>query len=248
MRFSQTIKLTGPDLVVSQRHEKWTAVPHAYTTRALLFAGQQLDSKDRVRKGTVSASSLGGCDREQQFTYMGMRKLPPDTQGMARMANGSFMHLRWQMEGLTAGWIKEAEVSVPSNPFRLSGTMDGILYDDSILELKSINSNGFSRIATFGPLLPHLYQMATYVLCTGRAKGVFLYENKNDQDYKEIVVKAEELPLREAEAKAVALWDAIDNKKLVEPLEDCIDRKGWKYNSCPFRDRCLGIHHWEQEA
>jgi hypothetical protein len=246
LRFSETIKNTDPALVVSRRHEEWLLENDhpVYSQRALDFAHQMLTKRDRVRKGTFSASSLGECMREQQFTYLGMSKLPPDAKNAMKMQNGSFMHLRWQMAGLTEGWLWKAEVAVMSTPLGLQGTMDGVCFEDSILELKSINVNGFSRVTAFGPLHPHLFQMATYMLCTGRRKGIFIYECKDNQEYKEIPVTDADVPLDEAELQARAMWASVDQQKLFEPLEKCIDKTGWKYNSCPYRDRCLSIHEW----
>ena len=251
MKFSETIKLTAPELIVSKRHDDWVVKNDAhpvYSRDAMEFAYAQLARVDRVRKGTVSASALGECAREQQFTFLGMPKLPPDAKNAAKMQNGAFMHLRWQMEGLTAGWLTLAEVAVVGNPYRLSGTLDGVLYEGSVLELKSINMNGFSRVQTFGPLIPHLFQMATYMLCTEREKGVFIYECKDNQEYTEIIVRPDDLPMQEAADKAEALWASLEGHSLYEPLSDCMDRKGWKYNSCPFRDRCLDVHTWEQAS
>jgi hypothetical protein len=246
MKFSETIQHSDPHLVVSHRHEKWiTGSDHPpYSQRAIDFAQAQLGKPDRKREGTLSASSLGDCERYQQFVYLGMPKLLPDAKGAARMANGTFMHLRWQMEGLTEGWLTFAEMPVGENEYHLSGTMDGILYDESVLELKSTNSNGFSRVMAFGPLIPHMYQMATYLLCTGRTSGVFIYENKDNQEYTEIVLSRDQLPMLGVRKQAEALRATIEGQRLMEPLEDCIDHKGWKYNSCPFRDRCLGIREW----
>jgi hypothetical protein len=247
VKFSETIKHADPELVVSRRHDAWVVGNDAhpvYSAVAIDFAVKQLAARDRVRKGTLSASSLGECDREQQFTFIGMPKLPPDEKNAAKMQNGSFMHLRWQMEGITEGWLASPEVKVPTNPYRLSGTMDGLLYEGSILELKSINMNGFSRVQSFGPLTPHLFQMATYMLTTSATKGVFIYECKDNQEYKEIIVRRDEVPLLEAELHASLLWGLIEKKQLVEPLEKCIDQEGWKYRSCPYRDRCLGIREW----
>ena len=251
MKFAETIKHTTPDMVVSLRHDAWVVENDAhpiYSPTALAFALKQLQARDRVRKGTLSASSLGECEREQQFTYLGMPKIPPDAKNAAKMQNGSFMHLRWQMEGLSEGWLRQAEVALGQNQYRMSGTMDGLLYDESILELKSINVNGFSRVMAFGPLIPHLFQMATYMLVTRRKKGVFVYECKDNQEYKEIVVRAEDLPLDEAEEQARLIWATIHNQVLSEPLEKCIDKTGWKYSSCPYRDRCLNIRTWEEVA
>lgn len=249
MRFSETTKLTAPELVISRRHEEFVTQNDAhpqYSPDALSFAHEALSKPDRVRQGTLSASSLGRCDREQQFVYLGLPKVPPEAKAAMRMQNGSFMHLRWQMEGLTEGWLTAAEVPVPKNEYLLSGTMDGTLYNGAILELKSINSNGFSRVTTFGPLLPHLFQMATYALCTGNTHGVFLYENKDTQEYAEIIVAPKDLPMLDVVDKAIALWSAIEGQRLAEPLEKCIDREGWVYASCPYRDRCLSIHGWEE--
>lgn len=248
MRFAETVKHTGPELIISRRHEDWiTENDHpVYSPRALALAAHELSKKDRVRTGTLSASSLGECERYQQFVFIGMPKLPMDAKNAAKVANGSFMHLRWQMEGLTEGWLDQAEVPVKSDAYHLMGTMDGVAYDGSILELKSINANGFSRVATFGPLFPHLYQMATYMLCSGIDKGVFLYENKDTQEYTELVVDPDDLPMTEVLIKAEKMWQSTEHKVLSEPLSDCMDKKGWKYNSCPFRDRCLFVYNWAE--
>jgi hypothetical protein len=101
-------------------------------------------------------------------------------------------------------------------------------------------------VQTFGPLFDHLYQMATYMLVSGREKGVFIYECKDNQEYKEIVVGRKDLPMVEAEEQAQTLWEAVEDRNLMEPLSKCLDRTGWKYQSCPYRDRCLSIHDWDQ--
>jgi len=248
MRFSETIKHVDPGLVISKRHEAWINENDepVYSTKALELAAHELSKRGRVRKGTLSASSLGECKRYQQFVFIGMPKLPMDAKNAAKVANGAFMHLRWQMEGLTEGWLTEAEVPVKSDRYHLMGTMDGINYDGSILELKSINSNGFSRVGAFGPLIPHLFQMATYMLCSERDKGVFLYENKDNQEYTEIVVDPDDLPMTEVLIQAERMWESTEKQVLYEPLADCMDQKGWKYNSCPFRDRCLWVYNWDE--
>lgn len=248
MKFSETIKHADSELIVSKRHEAWIAKNDhpMYSPAALDLAMAQLGKTDRKREGTISASSLGECKRYQQFVFIGMPKLLPDAKNLAKMHNGSFMHLRWQMEGLTEGWLQMAEVAVRSEAYHLMGTMDGVLYEGSILELKSINSNGFSRVSTFGPLIPHLFQMATYMLCSARELGVFIYENKDTQEYTEIIVDPDDLPMTESVIQAERMWESTQKQKLYEPLSDCMDQKGWKYNSCPFRDRCLWVYNWDE--
>jgi hypothetical protein len=248
MKFGETIKLVDPGLVVTRRNDAWLVENDhpVYSTLALSFAHKALQQRDRKRKGTISASSLGECARYQQFVFLGMPKLPMDPRNVLKVTNGAMMHLRWQMAGLTEGWLRDAEVPVHDELLKLTGTMDGLLYEGSILELKSINLNGFSRVKTYGPLIPHLFQMATYMLCTEISRGVFIYECKDNQEYEEIVVNAADLPLEEAAMRAGAMWAHLNREELYEPLEKCIDQDGWVYRSCPFRDRCLKIHTWEE--
>lgn len=238
------------DLVVSARHEKWLSENSnpRYSEDALDFAHEALflQSRPRDRTGTISASSLGSCRRRQQFTFMGMPELPPSPKTAQIFQNGTFMHIRWQMAGLTEGWMTDAEVPVGRNDYGLSGTQDGIAYDKSVVELKSTNSNGFNRVMTFGPLGGHPFQVGTYVLTTGAEKGVLIYENKDTQDFKEFVLTRDDLPLDEIEVANDFLWQAIVSQKLQEPLDDCMAKTGYKYTGCPFRKDCLKIRTWEE--
>lgn len=251
MKFGDLAKYKiDTDLVVSHRHEAWLAKNSnpVYSMFALEFGYTQLQlqASPRDRKGTISASSLGACRRRQQFTFIGMPELPPSPKTAQIFQNGTFMHIRWQMAGLTEGWLAEAEVPVGRNDYGLSGTQDGIAYDRSVVELKSTNSNGFNRVMTFGPLGGHPFQVGTYVLTTGAEKGVLIYENKDTQDWKEFVLTRDDLPLDEIEVANDFLWQSIAAKELQEPLDDCLAKTGYKYTGCPFRKDCLKIRTWEE--
>lgn len=220
-----------------------------YSLDALQFAHDALKAQatPRDRRGTISASSLNSCRRRQQFTFIGMPELPPSPKLAGIFQNGTFMHIRWQMAGLTEGWMKAAEVPVPRpNPYRLSGTQDGVAYDDTVVELKSCNSNSFSRVMSFGPLQDHPFQVGTYVLVTDAPRGTIIYENKDTQEYKEIVLERDQLPLAEITEINEKLWEKIDREELAEPLLDCENKAGFKYNGCPFRKECLSIRNWKE--
>lgn len=237
-------------LVVSPKHEKWmeTNSNPVYSQRALDFGAWALEQQanPRDRRGTISASSLGSCRRRQQFTFLGMPELPPSTKLAGVFQNGTFMHIRWQMAGLTAGWMDNAEVPVGTNPYDLSGTQDGTTTNGEVIELKSTNSNQFNRIMSFGPIEGHTFQVGTYVLVTGAERGVILYENKDTQDYKEFVYDRDELPLQEIKEIAFGVWEKLDAKELAEPLDECEAKTGYRYSGCPFRDNCLKMKSWQQ--
>jgi len=250
MKFGEMIKAHRPGLVVSPHHDLWmknNGNPN-YSSEAIKFGTAQLRAQavPRDRSGTYSASSLNSCRRRQQFTFLGMPELPPTARTAAIFQNGTFMHIRWQMAGLTEGWLREAEVPLPQNSMRLNGTRDGIAHDGSVVEFKSIHTNGFSQVNSFGPKEDHLDQVGTYVAASGAEKAVVIYEDKNTQEYKEFVVPAEELPIEEITERAEELWAHTLAEQLYEPLSSCIEKEGYRYNNCPFRDRCLKIHHWDE--
>lgn len=248
MKFAEVVKhKPGSNLVISPRHERWmekNANPK-YSPAAQNFMVQELTKTQRERKGTVSASSLGSCKRQQQFTYIGMPKIPPSAKTAAVFQTGTFMHLRWQMAGLSEGWLVKAEESLPANRWMLSGTMDGIAHDGSVVEFKSINSNGFRNVMTFGAKPEHRTQLGAYLLATGIEKGVFIYEDKDTQEYIEIPQTATELPLNQIADRINQITAANAAKDLFEPLDECMAGKG-KFNWCPFRKECLGIREWEE--
>lgn len=250
MRFSTLAKISKPDNVISRRYEEWAKNNGnpKYSDKALEFATKALSDQGHPRKraGTISASSLGKCMRQQQFTFLGMPKKPIEAKTGSIFVNGTFMHIRWQMAGLTEGWLQEAEVPVPAdNPYRLSGTMDGIADDGSVVEFKSCNDRSFAQVMSFGPLSGHETQGGAYLLATGRERVIFLYENKNDQSFTEIVKTRADLQLDALADKIKTLWAYTDEKILIEPLEEIYEKKS-PCSWCPYLDVCSPVKSWDQ--
>lgn len=248
MKFGELIKRQNPDLVVSPRHEAWmekNANP-VYSEAALHFGMKEMQKQatPRDRRGTVSASSLGKCLRRQQFTFLGMPERGYTAKGAQILLNGTFMHIRWQMAGLTEGWLARAEVPIGENHLRLTGTQDGIAHDGTVVEFKSINDFGFTSVANFGPKGEHLFQVGTYLCATDAEKASIVYENKNNQEYSEHIVHRDSEIETAVYARARALWDHLDNESLVEPMSKCIDQEGFDYTYCPFKDVCLKVKGW----
>lgn len=247
MKFGEHIKQQKPELVVSRRHDAWMKANGnpEYSPEAIEFAREALNTATRERRGTVSGSSINSCRRRQIFTFLGWYQLPPTGKTAAIFQNGTMMHIRWQMAGLTEGWLRQAEVPVPHNFLHLSGTMDGLADDGTIVELKSINSNGFRQVNTFGPKQDHVMQVATYGTVALIDKAVLIYECKDTQEYRELVVDITDALREEVVAVSERVWEYIDNQELPEPLSECEEKKGYRYNGCPYRDRCLVTKNYE---
>lgn len=249
MRFGDLVKQEKRNaLPISARHDKWLEENSnaVYSPEAKQFLVEQIGKPDRRRKGTISASSVYGCKRKQQFTWLGLYEDAPSPRTANIFHNGTMTHLRWQMAGLTEGWLTVAEVPIGENPMSLSGTMDGIDFLGRVVEIKSAHHDNYLKVVSFGPITGHLHQMAGYMLATGRTEGVFLYEDKNTQEYVEVPVTRDEVPLSETEARVAELWGSVEGQHLYEPMSKCIDREGMMYRLCPFKSRCLQIMTWSE--
>ena len=248
MKFGKLAELNNTGLVVTPKHEAWVRSVQeiVLSDEAITFTAEQLraQANPRKREGSFSASSLGSCLRSQQFTFHGVEKPKIDSKSAGIFQNGTYMHLRWQAEGLTAHWLTAAEVPVPPNPYQLSGTMDGTIEDDGVLELKSANDRSFSSMLAFGPTNKYKLQGAAYLLASNRRYVSFLIENKNTQEYMERVLTRNDLPLKEAEERAQTLWHAEDSQHLLPVLDSVYEGKGecaW----CPFKEKCLDYKSYE---
>lgn len=228
-------------LYVSARHEEWLkANPNAkYSRQALDFAIAQLRAEQRDRTKSFSASSVGGCVRAAQFQYQGLAQKPVDSKTAQIFHNGSHMHLRWQMAGLTAGWLDQAEVFCHDKVRMLKGSLDGILDNGWGLELKSINSYGFSRVMQYGVKPEHQNQIDAYFLMRPDIdRFSVIYENKDTQDYTEIIVSRETERLKQLEARLMLLKRKTLDGSYFDMRDDCWKGEGFMFRSCPYSPIC----------
>lgn len=233
------------------RQERWLSLPdhqRPFSSDALIHAQKALSGEvggKRLHKTPYRASGSGGCTRRRHFAAEGVLQTEgADSKLHSIFMTGDFGHIKWQMMGLTEGWLIEAEVPVETEDHLLSGTMDGIIYDGSIFEFKTINDNGFREVVAYGPTQQHLKQVHAYMLCAEKDKASFIYENKNDQDWIECRVERDEDIIHSIEREIDELNDQYNDKRLKEPLSDCQLKTGSIYRQCPFRDVCLGIYKW----
>lgn len=127
---------------VLPRHNAWMQLPESqrvWTPEAISFASLVHQGKlKHERKGRVSPSALGdNCERALLFGFAQAPQVPFPRENAEKMYAGEFHHLRWQMEGLSAGYMKRGEVWLHAEALRCGGSGDGLLVDGSLFELKS---------------------------------------------------------------------------------------------------------------
>ena len=165
---------------------------------------QYTQRKARVRgKGEFHPSQLFGCERAIWLSVLGAPSNAPcsatdELRKHLIFSMGDSVHLRWQTILTLVGVLEKAEVPVENKKYDLIGHCDGILNingERMALEIKSINSMGFSRLTE--PKEDHVRQVSIYMDCLGLEKGIILYENKDRHEVKEYVIKKSKKVVRE---------------------------------------------------
>ena len=236
---------------ITSRHEKWLRENPSpeYSEKAIKFAERVFRQEvggSRNRNTKFRGSSVEKCERAQMFRAIGMEETPFDDSKTSNIfATGNSLHLKWQMAGLTEGWLEDAEVAVELPELELGGTLDGILYDGSGFEFKTVNNRGYAMAESTGkPQKGHISQVQTYMMMTDIEKFSIVYENKDNQEWREFVIPRDEEEITDIRGRIFNLYHDFKEKRLPKVKRTCLDEDGWEYRNCPYRDRCLGIKSW----
>ena len=129
-----------------------------------------LNGEDNDRAIDVNApSQLGGCLRSRYYsrTQASRDTNAVDARTRRIFDNGTKTHERLQQYLEEQGMLLMDEVPVYNATYNIQGHTDGILalgaVEKGVLEIKSINSNGFSNLKTVKE--EHRKQGLTYVYC-----------------------------------------------------------------------------------
>lgn len=125
--------------------------------------------EDNDRAIDVNApSQIGKCPRARYYSRTGAPANPGvDPRSTRIFDNGTFFHIRTQEYLKEAGILDVDEVPVYNEQYNIQGHTDGILSisgsEKAVLELKSINSKGFSELKDAKD--EHKKQGLTYLFC-----------------------------------------------------------------------------------
>lgn len=130
-----------------------------------------LNDKDADRALNVNApSSMGSCLRSRYYSRVGEESDANSVSPRSRRIfdNGTHTHIRLQEYLKKQGMLLMDEVPVLNKEYNIQGHTDGILRlatgELAILEIKSINSRGFSELKVAKP--EHKRQGLVYAFCT----------------------------------------------------------------------------------
>jgi hypothetical protein len=245
------IKATHNELPITMRHETWMTKANGnpvYSDEALAFAAEALAGEagsQRRRKKMFRASAAGQCQRKQVFSYINMPQADSvDSKLASIFVTGNMLHLKWQLAGLTEGWLTDAEVPVDRDDLNAGGTMDGLTYLGGGFEFKTINSRGYAMVMQYGPKVIHVLQVHHYMLMGGLDHFSVVYENKDTGEWKEFLVPRDESIIEQSRASLEVLNGSLNSKRLLPVLPDCQTKEGQVFRTCPFRTFCVDMKMW----
>jgi hypothetical protein len=199
----------------------------------------------RERSGRFSPSGLAKCPRRQMFSFMGIVEENADSPELGEMAEGGkATHLDWQGDGLTEGYLLDAEVWVYEPSLLTGGSLDGIVHDGSIFELKSVTGVNFSKVVDTEVRLAWRLQLAIYFLL-GESSGInhhdlasLVVTTRDFGRFREIRLRRSSKDERMALEIVTNLYRHHEQGTLPAMLEDCVSRKGITYEQCPYKAVC----------
>ena len=129
-----------------------------------------LNDKDEDRRWDInSPSSASKCERAIAYSRLGYEPDANTVDARTRriLDNGTDTHKRLQKYMMDEGMLKMDEVPVFLDRLQIQGHTDGLLelskYELGILEIKTINTNGFSNLLDARD--DHKKQALVYMVC-----------------------------------------------------------------------------------
>jgi len=221
---------------VIQDYFEWLERELPPTPEAIHFATLALANErpERLPRG-FRASEATMCHRRRMLAYTKLFvRGPVDPQTQNNFDTGSYIHLKHQVAGLSAGFYAQCEQPAVSGLIR--GYVDAEKPSGVPVEIKSFNSRGYRFVQKWGKK-EHEHQVGHYAVARGQDYGILLYENKDTSAMVEHLVEVDKI-YQDMEDDVAVLVDAIDRQILPEMKPGCVAKDTTEYRYCPFRDVC----------
>jgi len=233
--------LMGGDKPVTQAMHDWDGrmTPQAIWRVAEQEAKDNDPRTDRSDgKGRIRPSNLDSlCARLHTFSWLGAPKLRGNT---TLMDDGTQRHYYWQKIGLSAGFLKEIEVSVHVDELSLKGSIDGLMPDGSVFEFKHTGPKLYEqRIAAREPTRAHLRQVHAYMKALGTTKASIVYERRSyGVEWHEFRVTFDPAIYQELLDLTQPIHEAMFYETLPEMLPECVPMTGKTFKGCDYHPIC----------
>ena len=196
-----------------------------FFTRALnIMLEKKAKAAERPRKKVVRPSEIGYCERKIVLSILNIHKDPPPKPRVLRILdNGHKVHNRYlrhyldRMESIT---VLNVEDNFKDEAHWLKGSPDAVIENNEtkvkyVFELKSCKAKDFSALQK--PMEIHEAQVRIYMYLTKIDQAIVFYENKNTQETKEFLIKADEVKTKALLDKCNRIIQYVENYNPEEP-------------------------------
>ena len=155
---------------------------------------------------------------------------------------GTWFHVYTQNILYQLGLLEQAEVPVINKERYICGSADGVFKREVfggkkvVLEIKTMNDL-FYRRAVFKPFKKHEFQASLYARELGADAVLYLYINKNTEEYKDFLMPINTEQLKEADKIMDEVIGAVKKKEVLP--RSCTDKLCDAALSCPFASLCF---------
>jgi hypothetical protein len=243
----------------SQEPNEWAIKSVADNLITDTLSARRSDGSGRFRPSMIG----NDCARAQVFSYLGFEQADSREEWKQMADAGSWLHYKWQYEGLAAGWLVETEIQVDIPEWELRGAVDGLCVDDSIFELKTVGTDKFmGRKHTVPvqkwetPSREHIRQVHAYMHATQTRAASIVYVDRDSNKFREFRVLWDPVIFEEMNAFVKSMQASVAERKLPPILSGCeqvmleisnpgafdksINRSaaGRRFNFCNYREVC----------
>lgn len=225
--------------------EKETAFVHNVMTR-----GQESTERKGLHASAIIATDDKFCYRQQVLSLFYKQKQGEQINERLRriFAEGDSIHEKWQRLFIRGGYSEPSELDVTQycEEYDLQYTPDILCEIDGeemVVEVKSMNTYAFQKmVKSVSPHPSGEKQLQLYLWLTGRRKGFTLCEDKNTQEIRVKVVKADITAItpyiHRLENIQYYKNRLLDKKKLVKRHKNCTGYHCKMAEQCPMREVC----------
>lgn len=190
----------------------------------------------------IRPSMISGCSRMIVYYLRGEPlEIKETPQSLRILKVGHYLHYRIQKLLVESGLAKESDVELPvkDDDLWLRGHCDAIIEVNNekyIFEFKTVNSWSFSKLID----IPDSYkdQATLYMHCLKIPRTIFLFENKDTQEWREFLYFLDELRLQNLLLKIREIQDCV--KRNILPRRECTTKAHGARKRCPFVELCFG--------
>lgn len=220
--------------------------------RNVMTRGQETEERKGLHASAIIVSDNKFCYRQQVLSLFYKQLQGEQVEvGLKRIfSEGDSIHEKWQRLFIRGGYSEPDELDVTqySEDYDLQFTPDILCTIDGeemVGEIKSMNTYAFQKmVKTVSPHPSGEKQLQLYLWLTGREKGFTLCEDKNTQNIKVKVVKADIskiTPFINRLENIQYYKERLQQKgRLVKRHDLCTGYKCDMAQKCPMREVCYG--------